>query len=247
MWNAPAHPPVLGSFCDRRSGLYYLADPGEIPSAETFDGDREWPLSQDAGRPSSFNFAIIFPIIVGSLIVPRFLQAEMTALCYKIKSSLLFALYDLLGDLAVPYADMLHVNAIRICTRIRDGRWPKAGDTVGIHGLSETSGSSETTRTRATRRKGAALFIKRAGSEIYQSVMRAGRMRSTTSGLSSMASVVDPQSNFMAYDVRPSGLKNGSLNVCFVNSIVQLMVHSLRLIVMCFRACPSISRRFSQM
>ncbi|CEM03293.1 unnamed protein product [Vitrella brassicaformis CCMP3155] len=207
--------------------------------------------------PPLLNFAIIFPIIVGSLIVPRFLQAEMTALSYKIKSSLLFALYDLLGDLAVPYADMLHAKIIRMCTRIRDGRWPKGGDTAGLHGLSVTSGGSETTRTRATSTKGAALFINRAGSgeplrsssEIYQSVMRAGRMRSTTSGLSSMASVVDLQSNFMDYDVKPRYLRAladqthaynqaESLILIFINLSLMLMEQLLS---------PSLPRLFERL
>ncbi|CEM31895.1 unnamed protein product [Vitrella brassicaformis CCMP3155] len=174
--------------------------------------------------PPLFNYCVIFPIALISLVVPRLLQAEMAALSYKIKSSLLFALYDLLGDLAVPYVDMFNANVIRALMRTRDGRSAKPTDdrrskprdTASRHGLSGASGSSETVSTQATTNKEPALFIngsgsgepRRSSSEIYQSVVRAGRrMRSSSSGLSSMTSVIHLQSNFMAYDVRPRYLR----------------------------------------
>ncbi|CEL96639.1 unnamed protein product [Vitrella brassicaformis CCMP3155] len=216
--------------------------------------------------PPLFNYCVIFPMVAGSLIVPRLLQAEMAALSYKIKSSLMFAIYDLLGDLAVPYADMLHANVIRALKRTRDGllakpsddRRSKPRDTAVRHGLSEASGSSETISTRAASKKEAALFINRAGSgetgrsssEIYQSVVRAGRrMRSSSSGLSSMTSVIHLQSNFMAYDVRPRYLRALSDQQHAYNQAESLILIfiNLSLVSMEQLLSPSLPRLFERL
>ncbi|CEM01615.1 unnamed protein product [Vitrella brassicaformis CCMP3155] len=163
--------------------------------------------------PPLYNYSVIYYLCLGSLVVPRLLQAKMVNLSSKIISSFLFALYDLLGDLAVPYADMLHAKIIRILKRTRDNQSAKPAHKTGAfnaikgrsqHVAESRAGSSETISTGASKSRAAKGEPRRSSSEIYQSVMRAGRMQSRSSGLSSMASVVDLQSNFMAYDVRPS-------------------------------------------
>ncbi|CEL92412.1 unnamed protein product [Vitrella brassicaformis CCMP3155] len=165
--------------------------------------------------PPLYNHAVIYYLVLGSLIIPRLLQAEMTFLRNKVMSSLLFALYDLVGDLAVPYTDMLQVNVTRWLTRPRNDRSAKPAQKIGCPS-SECESHTEHIETMTSSNKGTAASISRlssgeprhSSSEIHQSVMRMGRrMRSASTSLSSIKSTLDLQSNFIAFDFRPRYLR----------------------------------------
>ncbi|CEL96587.1 unnamed protein product [Vitrella brassicaformis CCMP3155] len=167
--------------------------------------------------PPLYNHAAAHYLVLGCCVAPRLLQAEMAALSSKIMSSLLFAFYDLIGDLAVPYADILHANVARWLTRTCNGqstkptrktRCPNADRDRHIAHVADLR-SNKTIATVTSNKKGTAASYscvssedsRRSSSEVYQSVVRAGRrMRSTKSAL-------DLQSNFIAFDVRPRYLR----------------------------------------
>ncbi|CEM26039.1 unnamed protein product [Vitrella brassicaformis CCMP3155] len=154
------------------------------------------------------SYPVIYFAVLGCLLVPRIMQAEMVNLSSKIASSLLFALYDLLGDLAVPYVDALRFNLRRSFAFLRRSstrhrstrRTPEtpAGSTTEKPHMDSTRVPPHVSQSRSSTC---------VASKEEASVSPSFQRRISLKALSSLTSVLNLQSTFIAYDYRPRYLR----------------------------------------